>query len=266
LKKDPDPEDAERVRRLQSEMAEATRQIEQLDRLRREYLSNVSHEFRTPLTVIRGYAEYLLSSDEVEIDALHDVARVLLESADRVIDLVDTLIDVGRIEQVAAGQTQNDESVDLAQLARAASAATGSIGSRKQVDLQLELPPEPLWVRGDGALLHQMLRKLLDNAVKYSPTSSPVTVRGRRVDGERLIEVEDRGIGIAPEHQARIFDKFYMIDGGLSRRAGGTGVGLYLAREIARLHRGSIEVSSELGAGSRFTVRLPGDAEQSGSA
>jgi len=247
-------------------MAEATRRIDQLDRLRREYLSNVSHEFRTPLTVIRGYAEYLLSSDEVDTDTVHDVARVLLESADRVIDLVDTLIDVGRIEQVAASDTHPSESVDLAQLARAATTATRGAGSRKHVELQLELPPDPLWVRGDGALLHQMLRKLLDNAIKYSPASSRVMVRGRRGEGEHLIEVEDQGIGIAPEHQARIFEKFYMIDGGLTRRAGGTGVGLYLAREIVRLHQGAIEVSSHPGKGSCFTVRLPpGEAERAGA-
>lgn len=252
-----DPEGEERVRLLESEMAEATRRIEQLDRLRREYLSNVSHEFRTPLTVIRGYAEYLLASDEVEVHTVHDVARVLLESADRVIDLVDTLIDVGRIEQVATGETPPRESVDLAQLARAATSATRGAGQRKQVELQLELPPGPLWVRGDGALLHQMLRKLLDNAIKYSPASSRVLVRGRRSEGAYLIEVEDQGVGIALEHQARIFEKFYMVDGGLARRAAGTGVGLYLAREIARLHRGAIEVCSRPGEGSRFTVRLP---------
>lgn len=247
-------------------MAEATRRIEQLDRLRREYLSNVSHEFRTPLTVIRGYAEYLLSSDDVSIEKVHEVAHVLLESADRVIDLVDTLIDVGRIEQVAASRTKPRESVDLAQLARAASSASSSAGLRKQVELQLELPPEPLWVRGDGALLHQMLRKLLDNAIKYSPPSSRVVVRGRRDGDANAVDVEDQGIGIADEHQARIFEKFYMVDGGLARRAGGTGVGLYLAREIARLHDGSIEVSSRPGEGSRFTVRLPPRVDRGGGA
>jgi signal transduction histidine kinase len=107
-----------------------------------------------------------------------------------------------------------------------------------------------------------MLRKLLDNAIKYSPASSRVLVRGRRGEREHLIEVEDQGIGIALEHQARIFDKFYMIDGGLARRAGGTGVGLYLAQEIARLHRGAIEVSSSPGQGSRFTVRLPPESAE----
>jgi signal transduction histidine kinase len=217
--------------------------------------------------VIRGYAEYLLASDDVDAETVHDVAKVMLESADRVIDLVDTLIDVGRIEQVAASEVRPSESVDLAQLARAATSATRGAGERKKVELVVDLPPEPLWVRGDGALLHQMLRKLLDNAVKYSPASSRVLVRGRRGERDHRIEVEDQGQGIAPEHHDRIFEKFYMVDGGLARRAGGTGVGLYLAREIARLHEGAIEVSSQPGAGSCFTVRLPpGDVERVGAA
>ena len=84
-----------------------------------------------------------------------------------------------------------------------------------------------------------------------------MVVRGRAQEGEVTLEVEDGGIGIAPEHLPRIFEKFYMVDGGITRRVGGTGVGLYLVREIVRLHRGQVDVDSRLGQGSRFAVRLP---------
>jgi signal transduction histidine kinase len=230
---------------------------EELDLLRREYLRNVSHEFRTPLTVIRGYAEYLLGAEELDPERLREVATVLLDSTDRVIGLVDTLIDVGRLEQVAARDALPTESVDLAQLARSAAEAVRAAAEKKQLELELILPDRPLWVRGDGSLLLQMLRKLLDNAIKYSGPASRVTVHGRCEDGRRLLQVEDRGAGIPRDHLPRIFDKFYMVDGGLARRAPGTGVGLYLVREIVRLHQGTVEVTSEVGAGSCFTVQLP---------
>jgi signal transduction histidine kinase len=230
---------------------------EELDLLRREYLRNVSHEFRTPLTVIRGYAEYLLGAEDLDGERLREVAAVLLESTDRVIDLVDTLIDVGRLEQAAARDSTPMESVDLAQLARSAAGAIRGAAEKKQLELELDLPDRPLWVRGDGSLLLQMLRKLLDNAVKYSGPSARVTVRGRSDGSRQVLEVEDRGVGISQEHLSRIFDKFYMVDGSLARQARGTGMGLYLVREIVRLHQGTVEVSSEIGTGSCFAVSLP---------
>jgi signal transduction histidine kinase len=97
----------------------------------------------------------------------------------------------------------------------------------------------------------------VDNAVKYSPHGSVVVIRGRPRGEELELQVEDSGIGIAEEHLSRIFEKFYMVDGGIARRSSGTGVGLYLVREIVRLHRGSVHVRSHPGRGSVFSVRLP---------
>jgi signal transduction histidine kinase len=97
----------------------------------------------------------------------------------------------------------------------------------------------------------------VENAVKYSPPGQGVHVRGRADGDGLLLEVQDSGIGIPPEHVPRIFEKFYMVDGGITRRAGGTGVGLYLVREIVRLHGGRLDVASRPGQGSLFSVRLP---------
>lgn len=238
------------------QLEEANQRLEELDRLRREYLRNVSHEFRTPLTVIKGYAEFLLEGAPEPV-SFQEIMRVVLESGDRVIDLVDTLIEVSRIEQGDAERSLKIQSLDLRQLALASVEALERPAAKKGVLVDLDFPEERLPIEGDEGLLHQVVRKLLDNAVKYSAPGGRVVVRGRSRGEELRLEVEDGGIGIAAEHVPRIFDKFYMVDGGITRRQGGTGVGLYLVREIVRLHRGTVEVESRPGQGSVFSVRLP---------
>ena len=247
----------EQARRHVAETEEANRRLEELDRLRREYLRNVSHEFRTPLTVIRGYADYLLESAPEGDKAQRDVLRIVLESSDRLIDLVDTLIEVSRIEQGITQQTLRVESLDLRELAEAGLEPLRRVAEKKGIALLLEFPGGPMRLEGDQSLLLQVIRKLVDNALKYSNSGSRVTIRGGDENEELLLQVADTGIGIAAEHIPRIFEKFYTVDGSLARKAGGTGVGLYLVREILRLHRGRVEVESEPGRGSVFSVRVP---------
>jgi PAS domain S-box-containing protein len=238
------------------QLAEVNRQLGDLDRMRQEYLRNVSHEFRTPLTVIKGYAEFLHDSGSPGEAVLRDVTRIVVESCDRVIDMVDTLLEVSRVEQGAAERTLQIQRVDVDDLVRTAAEPIRHAIAKKSIALALEVEPR-LVVEGDHGLLTQVVRKLVDNAVKYSSPSGRVTVRARAVDGHLDLEVEDAGIGIAPEHQEHIFEKFYMVDGGLTRRVGGTGVGLYLVREIVRLHRGTVDVRSSPGRGALLHVRLP---------
>jgi PAS domain S-box-containing protein len=238
-------------------LGEANKRLEELDRLRQQYLRNVSHEFRTPLTVIKGYAEYLIDAGAPDEHGLKDVMRVVVESCDRVIDMVDTLIEVSRVEEGAAERTLQVQRLDLREVASASLDPLRHAATKKGIELLTEFPAEPLDLHGDGGLLHQVVRKLVDNAVKYSPQGGRVVVRARAEGEELALEVQDQGIGIPPEHLPRIFEKFYMVDGGIARRVGGTGVGLYLVREIVRLHRGSVEVVSRPGQGSVFRVRLP---------
>jgi signal transduction histidine kinase len=239
-----------------SDVVEANRRLEELNRLRQQYLRNVSHEFRTPLTVIKGYTEFLLEGPP-EGESLDDVLRVMSESCDRLIEMVDTLIDVGRIERDDARRLLQIEALDLRQVTTASVEPLRLSADKKNVALQLDFPAAALALEADVGLLHQVVRKLVDNAVKYSPSGARVIVRGR-ADGEGVaLEVEDAGVGIPPEHLPRIFDKFYMVDGGISRRVGGTGVGLYLVREIVRLHGGRVAVRSHPGRGSVFSVHLP---------
>ncbi|HJS59725.1 MAG TPA: GAF domain-containing protein [Vicinamibacteria bacterium] len=246
----------DQARRHVTETEEANRRLEELDRLRREYLRNVSHEFRSPLTVIRGYADYLLEAAPETDKSQRDVLKIVLESSDRLIDLVDTLIEVSRIEQGFTQQTLRVEPLDLRELAEASLETLRRAAEKKGVALLLEFPG-PLRLEGDQSLLLQVVRKLVDNAVKYSGNGGCVTIRGREEERDLLLQVADTGIGIAAEHIPRIFEKFYTADGSLARRAGGTGVGLYLVREIVRLHHGSVEVESAPGRGSVFSVRVP---------
>jgi PAS domain S-box-containing protein len=250
-----------------AQVTRANARLEELDRQRQEYLRNVSHEFRTPLTVIKGYAEYLRDADGAAVD-VRGVMRVVLESCERVIDMVDTLIDLNRVEQGRARDTLQFQVLDLRELAEAAVEPLRAAAERKGLTLELRFPGEPLRLRGDAGLLQQVVRKLVDNAVKYSRASGRVEVRASTDDGELELAVADRGIGIPADHLTRIFDKFYMVDGGLTRRTGGSGVGLYLVREIVRLHDGRVEVESTPGEGSVFRVRVPRAArdERTGAA
>jgi signal transduction histidine kinase len=245
----------EEARANLQQVVEANRRLEELDRLRREYLRNVSHEFRTPLTVIKGYAEFLLEADIT--GPQQDMMRVIVESCDRVIDLVETLIEVSRIEQGEAERALNVCRLDLREIAENSVEALRWFAARKKISVELDFAGADFRLEADGGLLQQMVKKLLDNALKYSPPGARVMVRARPGEEEMRLEVEDSGIGIAPEHLPRIFEKFYMVDGSISRRVGGTGVGLYLVREIVRLHRGSVDVKSLPGEGSVFSVRLP---------
>jgi len=253
------------VRSHLRQVTEANRRLEELDHLRQQYLRNVSHEFRTPLTVIKGYAEYLRDAPPPSEAGLRDVMGVMVESSDRVIDMVDTLLEVSRIEQGMAQQTLQIGRVDLREVVTSSVDPLRPQAERKGLELELDVPEGPLLVEGDGGLLVQVVRKLVDNAIKYSSPGGHVAVRARPAGDGLSLQVEDRGIGIAAEHLPRIFDKFYMVDGSIARRAGGTGVGLYLVREIVKLHRGSVSVSSTPGAGSLFEVRLPLEYLPSGS-
>jgi two-component system phosphate regulon sensor histidine kinase PhoR len=245
----------EEARAHLAQVVEANRRLEELDRLRREYLRNVSHEFRTPLTVIKGYAEFLLDSDIA--GPQQDMMRVIVESCDRVIDLVETLIEVSRIEQGEAERVLNVRRLDLREVAETSVEALRWFAARKKIRVELDFAGADFRLEADGSLLQQMVKKLVDNALKYSPPGARVLVRARPGEQDMQLEVEDSGIGIAPEHLPRIFEKFYVVDGSITRRAGGTGVGLYLVREIVRLHRGSVDVKSLPGEGSVFSVRLP---------
>jgi signal transduction histidine kinase/DNA-binding response OmpR family regulator len=228
-----------------------------LDRLKSQLLANVSHELRTPLVSIKGYNELLLRG---ALGPLTPRQRRGLEIAgantDRLIELIEALLDFekresGRLELKTAH-------VDLREAVKDAVSALHDRIASRALELQVELPPVPLTVLGDRARLAQVFRALLGNAEKFSEGAAKEIVVAARQSADGVeVSVTDRGIGIPAELQQRVFDRFYQVDASSTRRFGGAGVGLAMAKELVAMHGGEITVQSAPGEGSTFTVRLP---------
>jgi two-component system phosphate regulon sensor histidine kinase PhoR len=230
-------------------------ELRRLERVRRDFVANVSHEFKTPLTAIQGFAETLLSG------ALDDTANrkrfveIIREHAWRLARLTDDLLKLSRIE---AGRLE----LELRPI-RVEALVNGCLetarlnaqarGLRVLVDMQENVPA----VRGDGAQLGEVLQNLVDNALQYTPSGGQIEVKARANGREVIFTVTDTGIGIPESDLERIFERFYRVDAARSREAGGTGLGLAIARHIVDAHGGRIWVESAVGQGSRFHFSVP---------
>ena len=222
--------------------------------LQDQFLALASHELRTPLTALLGSLELLITRLRKESDSprLGALAGTALEAGQRLQRLIDDLVDVSRL---ANGKLRLIVApTDLALVTSEAVAAARSLAAERPV--RLEGADAPLLVLGDALRLEQVLLNLLTNAFTHAP-GSPVEITVRRVDGEAQVRVSDHGPGIAPDALPNLFSRFYQGAGTQPRSFGGMGLGLYIAREIAEAHGGSIEVQSALGEGAAFTVHLP---------
>jgi two-component system phosphate regulon sensor histidine kinase PhoR len=230
-------------------------ELRRLERVRRDFVANVSHEFKTPLTAIQGFAETLLSG------ALDDKANrahfveIIRDHARRLARLTDDLLKLARIE---AGRLELEiRPVRVEALVNGcvetARVSAKARGVQIHVDLQENAPP----VRGDGAQLGEVLQNLIDNAVQYTPSDGQIEVKARSNGHDVVFTVSDTGIGIPESDLERIFERFYRVDDARSREAGGTGLGLSIARHIVDAHGGRIWVESAVGQGSRFHFSVP---------
>ena len=228
-------------------------QLHALERVRRDFVANLSHEMKTPLTAIRGFSETLLDAD---MDAPPEQRRflgIIRQHSIRLSRLTDDLLRLARIE---AGK-QETETVPVrveALVEAVVESARMKAGERK---LTTAGPREPVEVETDPTLLTEILQNLVDNAIQYSGEDGRVEVATECSNGEALISVTDNGVGIPKAHQSRIFERFYRVDPARSREVGGTGLGLAIAKHTAELLGGRIEVESAPDSGSRFTVAVP---------
>jgi two-component system phosphate regulon sensor histidine kinase PhoR len=232
----------------------ALTEIRRLEAIRSEFVANASHELRTPITAIRGFAETLLRPgvpDEQRTQQLEIIAR----NAERLAWLVDDLLELSRIEGRRTPLQPSD--VDAAQLARELIEDLRPMFDQRGLQAVLHAPERALEVRADRRALEQTLRNLLDNAAKYTDPGGQVRVCLEREADQVRVDVEDTGIGIAPAHHARIFERFYRVGASRSRALGGTGLGLAILKHLVRAMGGGIELESALGRGSRFRLRLP---------
>ena len=230
-------------------------ELRRLERVRQDFVANVSHEFKTPLTAIRGFAETLLSGALNDPQNNRRFLEIIRDHASRLDRLTDDLLKLARIE---AGKLELEFSpVGITELVEGCAETTLLRASRKQITLEIEIPPGMPAVRGDGSLLHEVLQNLLDNAVQYTPSGGQIHVSASASAREAVITVADTGIGIPLADQERIFERFYRVDPARSREAGGTGLGLSIARHIIDAHSGRLWVESEVGHGSKFSFSIP---------
>lgn len=223
-----------------------------LEEVRRDFVANVSHELKTPMGALGLLAETLLAETEPEVS--RRLAQRIHSEAFRISRIIDDLLDLSRIE--------NEESPPrdpvLVNLVMAeAVERVRAAAEQRDVEIKLEEPSPPVAVLGDRRQLTSALYNLLENAVKFSPECGDVSCAGRADGEEAVIVVEDHGVGIPSRDLERIFERFYRVDAGRSRSTGGTGLGLAIVRHVAANHRGSVQVESQEGEGSTFTLRLP---------
>ncbi|MCS7220593.1 MAG: PAS domain-containing sensor histidine kinase [Anaerolineae bacterium] len=222
---------------------------------RDEMIQNVSHELRTPLTLIRGYVEMLQHQAFGPLnEAQQEAIAVLDKQSDRLRYMVDRLLMLQTLDANALRATM----LDLGELLKGIVETWKPRGERAGVHLHLDLPADLPLIKADGDLLYHVFHNLLDNAVKFSPAGGEVCIRACREKQRLRITVSDHGIGIPPDKLERVFEQFYQVDGSMTRRFGGMGIGLALCRRIIELHGGHIWAESQgEGQGSVFHIALP---------
>jgi two-component system, OmpR family, phosphate regulon sensor histidine kinase PhoR len=229
-------------------------QARRTERLRRDFVANASHELRTPVAAIVGATETLRAGAADDPSARASFLDILDRHAQRLARLTTDLLDLARIE---GGYQPRVESVPVAAAVEAVVAALDERARAKSITVEVRGAGE-LAVAAERAAVEQIVTNFVDNAIKYTPERGRVTVTVTARDGGRIeIAVEDTGPGIATEHLARIFERFYRVDNARSRELGGTGLGLAIVRHLALANGGDVSVQSTVGAGSRFAVSLP---------
>ncbi len=230
-------------------------ELRRLERVRQDFVANVSHEFRTPLTAIQGFSETLLGGALEDPINRRRFVEIIREHAMRLARLTEDLLKLSRIE---AGQLKLEfRPVSVVQLIDSCMETAQLKAVPKQLSLAVQLPAQLPPVRGDANSLQEVLQNLIDNALQYTPAGGKIEVSALSTDSRVVVTVADTGIGIPQVEQERIFERFYRVDAARSREAGGTGLGLSIARHIMEAHGGHLWVESAVGEGSRFHFSIP---------
>jgi two-component system phosphate regulon sensor histidine kinase PhoR len=230
--------------------------LRRLEMIRRDFVANVSHEIKTPITAIKGAVETLLDSAQTaEPDQTVGFLQIVNRQADRLNAIVEDLLALARIEQDTERDRVSVEPIRVEGVVQSAIDSCRMLAEQRGVGLVNETDAE-LFARANDALLEQALVNLVDNAIKYSAADTTTRVRCRRGEGEAIIEVADEGSGIESEHLPRLFERFYRTDKARSRAQGGTGLGLAIVKHIVQAHGGRITVDSGVGEGSVFRIHL----------
>ncbi|MBO7364966.1 MAG: two-component sensor histidine kinase [Lachnospiraceae bacterium] len=246
------PELAPLIGKIQEQKLTIQEEVAQRETLRREFSANVSHELKTPLTSISGFAE-LMAEGVVEGSKVQEFSRDIYKESQRLMTLIDDIIKLSRLDEEAIGPER--EQVDLYELSGEVLDSLKPAAEKQ--DVTLRLTGAPATVSGVYRLLNEMVYNLCDNAVKYNRPGGSVTVDVSGGEDEVRLSVADTGIGIPYEHQKRVFERFYRVDKSHSKEIGGTGLGLSIVKHGAQFHGAAVELSSEPGSGTTVTLRFP---------
>ncbi len=232
-------------------------QLRRLESVRRDFVANVSHEVKTPVSAIKAAVETLLAEDDHDPEAAEAFLRIVARQADRLDAIVEDLLSLARIEQESGQILAELAPTPVAPVLAAACETCQAKAEEQEINFSVECGPD---LRGqiNPMLLEQALVNLIDNAIKYSPSETAVRISAEEQGGELVLSVTDQGRGIEPEHLPRIFERFYRTDRARSRALGGTGLGLSIVKHIAEAHGGRVSVDSIAGSGSTFRIHLRG--------
>jgi len=228
--------------------------VQRIDKMRADFVANASHELKTPITAIRGFAETLIENESIEDDIKQRFMRKIHGQSIRLSDLVSDLLALSRLE--SNDQAFNTQ-VDFQQVVQRVCANLQAVAQSQKVALQLRAKDGPMMLLGDDKALAQMATNLIDNAIKYTAEKGIVTVTIEAHKGEAFLTIEDNGLGIDKTDQERIFERFYRVDKARSKSLGGTGLGLAIVKHIVQSHKGNLQLKSKLQQGSTFTISIP---------
>jgi two-component system phosphate regulon sensor histidine kinase PhoR len=248
------------LQRLDEQQAQIRSDKEELEKtsiIRQEFTANASHELKTPLHVISGYAE-LLENGMAEGDNVRIFAGKIRTESQRMSKLVEDIIDLSRLD--GGGEGMARETVDLYKIAQ--NAAESLAPEAEEASVTVMVTGDHAQLEGIPNVLYSIVYNLCSNAIKYNRQGGRVTISVSDSYDSVKLEVQDTGIGISPEDRSRIFERFYRVDKSRSKAVGGTGLGLSIVKHGAKVHKAVIDVDSEPGTGSIFTITFPKEQVQ----
>ena len=230
--------------------------LKRLERVRSDFVANVSHELKTPITALKGCVETLTGETPPEPDDAARFTSMMARHVSRLEAIVEDLLSLSRIEFEAAREQVHRDRVSIEEVLQRVAHTFAPAAEAKSITLNVKCS-EDLSAPVNGPLLEQAIGNLVDNAIKYSAEGTCVSVAARQDGNQIVVEVADQGPGIEEKHLPRVFERFYRVDTARSRALGGTGLGLAIVKHIALAHQGNVTVESTLGRGTTFSLRLP---------
>lgn len=249
---------ASTMNQMAAELQRKIDRLKEIEDMRREFVANVSHELKTPVASIQGFAETLRDGAISDPEKAKQFLEIVAAHAGRLSAIIEDLLQLSRIEQEAENPQIIFERHSIKIVLEAAKTVCDSKALEKNIILEVKCD-DGLTENINSVLLEQAVSNLIDNAIKYSEKNSVVKIEASSEGKNIRIEVKDSGCGIPKEHLPRIFDRFYRVDKGRSRKLGGTGLGLAIVKHIAQVHGGYVSVESTVDQGSTFVIHIPSE-------